>query len=224
MPIRINLLAEAQAAEELKKRDPVKRAIWVGAFIVFLVLLQVSAVWFKSLMAKGNLQTEVNRWKSMEKRSLDVAEEAKRLAELQKRLGLLYRLSTNRFLWGSALDAIQECAVDQVQVTDIKATQRYTEVLAAKTRVGTKEVLVPAAQIEKITVTIDAKDYNPNDQSFNKFKNKLLDSPYLRRYLTKPESVRLANLSGVEFNALEPNRSFTTFTLECEFPETRRNE
>ena len=31
MPIRINLLAEAKAAEELRRHDPVKRVIFVGA-------------------------------------------------------------------------------------------------------------------------------------------------------------------------------------------------
>ena len=31
MPIRINLLAEQQAAEEARRRDPVKRALWVGS-------------------------------------------------------------------------------------------------------------------------------------------------------------------------------------------------
>jgi hypothetical protein len=217
-------LAEAQAAEELKKRDPVKRAIWVGAFVVFLVVLQASAVWVKYLVARGHLQTEQNQWKSVEPRSLAVGEEAKRLAEMQKKLGSLFRLSTNRFLWGSALDALQECVVDQVQVTEIKVSQKFTEVLAAKKRVGPKDVNIPAAQIEKISLTIEAKDYNPPDQNFNKFKAKLLESPFFKRYLTNAESVRLASLSSVEFNALEPNRSFTTFTLDCDFPETSRDE
>ena len=39
MPIRINLLAEAQAAEEMRRKDPVKRAVWIGGFVIFLVLL-----------------------------------------------------------------------------------------------------------------------------------------------------------------------------------------
>ena len=34
MPIRLNLLAEAQALEESRRRDPVKRAVWAGVFLV----------------------------------------------------------------------------------------------------------------------------------------------------------------------------------------------
>ena len=33
MPIRINLLAESQAAEEFRRHDPVKRVIYVAAFL-----------------------------------------------------------------------------------------------------------------------------------------------------------------------------------------------
>ena len=29
MAIRINLLAESQAAEEMRRKDPVKRAVWI---------------------------------------------------------------------------------------------------------------------------------------------------------------------------------------------------
>lgn len=38
MPIRLNLLAEAQAMEEMRRRDPVKRAIWVGSLLVAVAL------------------------------------------------------------------------------------------------------------------------------------------------------------------------------------------
>ncbi len=50
MAIRINLLAEAQEAEELRRRDPVKRALWGAGFLVFLVWL-----WTGSLMLNGKI-------------------------------------------------------------------------------------------------------------------------------------------------------------------------
>ena len=39
MPIHINLLAEAQAAEELRRHDPVKRAIFIGISLVVVALM-----------------------------------------------------------------------------------------------------------------------------------------------------------------------------------------
>ena len=47
MPIRINLLAEQQAAEELRRRDPVKRAIWVAGFFVVVVVVWSGYLQFK---------------------------------------------------------------------------------------------------------------------------------------------------------------------------------
>ena len=37
MPIRINLLEENLVQEEQRRKDPVKRAVWIGGFVVFLV-------------------------------------------------------------------------------------------------------------------------------------------------------------------------------------------
>ena len=55
MPIRINLLAEAQAAEEMRRKDPVKRAVWIGGFAVFVVLLCAATLQFKIIVAKSEV-------------------------------------------------------------------------------------------------------------------------------------------------------------------------
>jgi len=51
MPIRLNLLAEAQAIEEMRRHNPVKRAIWVGALLVCLMLVWSSSLQLKAMMA-----------------------------------------------------------------------------------------------------------------------------------------------------------------------------
>ena len=57
MPIHLNLLAEAQAAEEERRRNPVKRAIWIAILFVVLIL-----VWSSSLQLKAILiRSEVSR-------------------------------------------------------------------------------------------------------------------------------------------------------------------
>ncbi|MGC3957234.1 MAG: hypothetical protein QM813_04480 [Verrucomicrobiota bacterium] len=54
MPIRLNLLAEAQAAEELRRNDPVKRALWVSVLLIALVLVWASSLQLKLIVAKRN--------------------------------------------------------------------------------------------------------------------------------------------------------------------------
>ena len=55
MPIRVNLLAEAQAAEQERRQDPVKRAGLVGALLVMIVLGWASTLQFKIMASKNEL-------------------------------------------------------------------------------------------------------------------------------------------------------------------------
>jgi hypothetical protein len=55
MPLRLNLLAETQALEDMRRRDPVKRAIWVGVFLGVAILLWSSSLQLKAMIVKGEL-------------------------------------------------------------------------------------------------------------------------------------------------------------------------
>ena len=57
MPIRINLLAEQLEAEEARRRDPIKRALWMGgSFFVTLVLFSAS-LQYRLSSARNELAT-----------------------------------------------------------------------------------------------------------------------------------------------------------------------
>jgi hypothetical protein len=58
MPIKINLLAEAQIAEDLRRSDPVKRAIFIGALLVALALVWSSSLQLEAMIAKSELIPE----------------------------------------------------------------------------------------------------------------------------------------------------------------------
>src|SRR6185295_11733518 len=126
MPIRINLLAEAQAAEDLRRKDPVKRALWVGGFIVFLVLLWSSTLQLKVMTSKNNLTGLESKWTSIEKGYEQVVNIRKQFTEVEQKLVALQQLTTNRFLWGTTLDALQKTIVDDVQFVRNKGEQSFT--------------------------------------------------------------------------------------------------
>src|ERR1700741_2951130 len=98
MPININLLAEAQAAEELRRRDPVKRAGLVAVVLVLAVL-----VWSGSLQVKlisdnaklsrleSSLSARTNQYHQI------LADEAK-LTEIKAKLVALQSMTRSRFL------------------------------------------------------------------------------------------------------------------------------
>ena len=224
MPIRINLLAEAQAAEELRRKDPVKRALWVAGFIVFLVLLWSSTLQFQVMISKGNLNGLESKWNSIQKDYDQVVNVRKQYTEVEQKLTALQQLTTNRFLWGTALDALQRTSVDDVQLVRVKGEQTFTLSEDTKTKPGDPKAapIKTSASTEKITITLEAKDSSarPGDQ-VNKLKDIIVKNEYFQNHLQKTNGVMLTSLGPpqVDFSS---RSSFVMFTLQCYYPEKVR--
>jgi hypothetical protein len=213
MPISINLLAEAQIAEDLRRRDPVKRAIFAGAFIVALVLVWSSSLQLEAMIAKENLaqvQIEMaartNAWQN-------VLDNQKKVFDARAKLAALQQLSAARFLQGSFLNDLQQVNLNGVQLTQIKVDQSYVNQPGTAKR--------PAATIEKIVVTLDARDSsaNPGDQ-VGKFKEALAGQDDFKTMLSKTNGVQLTSLSAPQIGP--DGRPYVSFTVECDLPERHR--
>ncbi|MBC8001626.1 MAG: hypothetical protein H7X97_03465 [Opitutaceae bacterium] len=228
MPIRINLLAEAQAAEEMRRRDPVKRALWGASIVIVAVIAWSGSTQLKIIKARSALSAQESRWSSIEKDYLGVSDNLKKAGEVEQRLASLSRLSTNRFIWGNALNALQQTMVDQIVVTRIKTEQVYTLIDPVLPKPGAAGLNSgkPGAAVEKTVLLIEARDYgNPAEQNYNKFKAAIAVFPYFQSRLPGiREAVRLTSLSQPASDPAEPGRNFITFTLECQFPEVKRDE
>ena len=108
MPIRINLLAETQAAEDVRRRDPVKRVVWVAVFLVCLVLVWISSLQVKIMTTNSTLGSLEGRLNSRTNQYNQVLKNQKKLAEAKSSLAALASLVTNRFLQATALDALRD--------------------------------------------------------------------------------------------------------------------
>src|ERR1019366_2767669 len=120
MPIRINLLAETQALEDLRRRDPVKRAILGGFVLVAMMLAWSSSLMVKTMVVKSDqsrMESELNSRTNDYRQGL---ENKRKLADDYQKLAALHRLSTNRFLVGDFLDAFQQTTVDGVQLVHLR--------------------------------------------------------------------------------------------------------
>lgn len=223
MPIRINLLAEAQALEESRRRDPVKRAIWVGAGLLAVMLVWISELQLKSLIARGDLNRVAAQLNSRTNEFQQVLTNQRKLVDANRKLALLQQMSTNRLLHGTLLNALQQTTLDDVQLIRLRTDESYVynEEVKPKTN-GVDHVTPgrPASVTEKVTITLEARDSapNPGDQ-VNKFKQAISQSPYFQTALGSSSEVRLANLSPPQ--TLE-GKPFVLFTLECRFPEKTR--
>jgi hypothetical protein len=227
MPIRLNLLAEAQAAEDMRRRDPVKRAVWVGVFLIFLVLLWSSTLWVKTFTDNSGLtalQTSLTA-KTNEYNTI-IANEAK-LYEMTNRLAALYAMVTNRFYYAPMLDAFQHSPVEGIQFTKLHTDQVY-EVVAegppvkanGKTLRGT-----PAAATEKIRISLDARDTseNPGGDQIKLFKETLAQNPYFVSMHVSTNDIVLGTLMPPATDA-ETGKNFVLFSLECRYPNHTRTQ
>src|SRR4051794_38313499 len=126
MPIRINLLAETQAAEEMRRKDPVKRAIWIGGFIVFLSLLAALTLQLKISRIRSDIASMNGSFTTIENKVKQVDDHRRATRDLEAKLSALQQFTTNRVLWATALDALQHTAVDKIQMVRFKADQTFS--------------------------------------------------------------------------------------------------
>jgi len=226
MPIRLNLLAEMQAVEDSRRRDPVKRAILVGVVLVAAVLVWSSTLALKQMSARSDLGATDGAINSETNAYNQVVNNEKRLADGKAKLRALQMLATNRFLNGNLLDVLEKNTVENVQVTRLKVTQTYflTDEVKAKAAGDEDEKRAtapkPATVTEKISLSMSATDTSPNGEAATRFQNVLSAAPYFQKILAKTNGFRLTSLGAPQ---VDPSgRSFTTFTLEANLPDKTR--
>jgi hypothetical protein len=127
MPIRINLLAEQQAAEEARRRDPVKRAVWIGGFVVAAVLIWIGYGQLKLSRVKYELSGHEAHWKRIQPAFLQVSNDFRETAFIRQKLESLQRYSTNRFLWANVLNSLQHTTNDRIRVVNLTGNISLTE-------------------------------------------------------------------------------------------------
>lgn len=224
MPIRINLLAEALAEEDLRRRDPVKRSMYVGGLLVVVTL-----VWFFSTLTEyvwakrtySNIQVEIQ---SKSNDCVVVKSNLKRIAESQQRLDDLNKLRGARFFQGNLLNALQQIYVPNVQVIRLRVEQNYIMHGGVQAKTNNFGVVPgrPPTSTEHIVLTIDAKDYSPNPgDQVNRFKERVLQLDYFKSLLESNNAVRLLSLSSPQA-AVGDSKPYVMFSLECRYQDKTR--
>ncbi len=234
MPIRINLLAEQQAADELRRRDPVKRAIWVGGLLVGLMSVWSGYLQVRLMAATSEANQYESEWKRLEAAYKKVSGNMEQAAEAERKWTALQSLATNRFLWANPLNALQFVMVnvDDVQITSLKTSQSYSITEGVKPSTNTSGIVSrgkPGTSREKVMFTLDgkdtskeAKDKDPAKRSTDgvfKLQEAINNYPYFK---TNQVKAQLITRSPDQIDPNNPARRFSTFTLGCEFPEITR--
>ena len=224
MPIRINLLAEAKAAEELRRHDPVKRVIYCGAFLVAATLGWSSSLQLEGMLAKKAVTDRRTAIELHTNEFQHVTISQQKIGEAKQKLDALKKFTDSRFLQGNLLNALQQVHVDNVRLTRLSVNQNYSPTAGTPAKTNDAGVVTPAkagSVTEKIVVSLDARDSSasPGDQ-VNKMKDAVAELPYFKAVLNKTNGVQLLNMSSQQMGT--DGKPYVLFTLQCNFPEVSR--
>ncbi len=223
MPIRLNLLAEAQAIEEMRRRDPVKRVAWVAALLIALALGWASSLQLKAIVVNKDLGVVVAQINQCTNDYKAVVEMQSKTADMTRKLVALQTLATNRFLNGALLNALQRTTVEDVQLTRLKLDQTFLFTEGTKPKTNGNKVIpgAPPTITEQTLLTLDGADSSltPGDQ-VTRIKEAIDSFPYFREQLG-PNGVAWKNSSSPQLSP-DTGRAVVTFTLECRYPEKKR--
>ena len=223
MPISINLLAEAKAEEDLRRRDPVKRAIWAGLALICLVLLWSSTLYIRIISEQSVLNGMENQLASQGKNYQKLLQNEKELAEITHKLGDMERIYTNRFLWGSVLNAIQQSVINDVQLLTFHGEQNYVLTPETKPVANENGKIVAFGKAgyvtQKISLEWSASDTSatPGDQ-VGKYKEALKNTAFFSSHLDNSSEITLKNLSPPSIDG-ESGKTVVMFSLECKLPD-----
>jgi hypothetical protein len=221
MPIRINLLAEAQALEESRRRDPVKRVIMGGIIIVLLILAYSSSLFVQTMANKVEVNRLASDMNSRTNQNEQILANKRSLDDGNVRLAALNRLATNRFLVGTLLNSLQKTTVDNVQLVRLKIDQNYLLAEETKATNGDRTLPKPATTTEKIVVTLNARDNSAAlGDGVKRYQDNVSGASYFQECLGKAREFRLTS-RGVP-QADPDGKSYVLFTLEGRFIEKTR--
>ncbi len=242
MPISINLLAEDQELEEQRRKNPIKRALWISGFVVFLMLLWGLTLFLKILVAQSELSSFERQWTDLSKKVKQVDDARKRVRDTESKLSALTQFTTNRFLWANTLNALQQTCVEHARLVRFRGEQTFVQKERAKAPnagppgatptppAGASSAPAPAAAastkpataVERIVVHLEGIDTaaRPGDQ-VPRYKETLLAFPFFEAELQKTNSIRLTSLSAPQTDPLT-KAPYIQFGLQLSFQEKER--
>jgi hypothetical protein len=224
MPIRLNLLAEAKLAEETRRKDPVKRVLYIAALLVAAVLVWASSLKLNTIVLNKDLSTVLAQMNQVTNEYQEVVQRQKQITEMNQKLVALHSLTTNRFLNGNLLNALQQTTVDDVQLVRIKLEQQYILTAGTKARTNNSKVIPgkPATITARTSLVLDGSDYsiNPGDQ-VSRVRDAISNFSYFQEHLNQANPVTWRGSSAPVVSP-ETGRPSVNFTLICSYPEQKR--
>jgi len=221
----IDLLAEAKAERERRRKDPVKRAAWVSGFCISVMLLWVLKLEVDLAFQRSEYHRVAKLYGGIRIKHATLTNDMIADAAVEHKLEALDRLTTNRFLWAPVLNALQTIMVQDVQLIRLTGDQRFLQEAARTVGTGSHTTVVPAACVERISLYLQARDLSSNELSYLEYKDDIGDCDYFVKNLKRRHGFVLEGvLKPPAHGQLDPASQFTFFVLSSHFPDVRHSQ
>lgn len=214
----IDLLAEQKEADEMRSKDPMRRAYGLAASLLGIMIVWLGYVLFDSQQVGSRINKLNAEMAALQTRFSGADADAKKAAEAETMLRGLESLASNRMLWAPALNALQFAVVDNMQVIRIQIAQQYSQTKGtpAVTNQTTKSVTraIPDETTELTIMTIQAKS-SAKPSAAESFMEALAESPWFKANLRSQSPIRLKENQAAQIDAADPNKMSILFTVEC---------
>ncbi len=219
-------MAEAQALEDARRRDPVKLGIWIAGFFVAVVLLWMAKLQLDIHFARNDWGTLNTQWKAAEDKYNNVTNAEARIEAVKEKIAALDHLKTNRFLWGPVLNALQQTVVDPIQVTHVWGLQTFEREASRSIGSGASLKTIPGtANFEKVKLAITGKDYSPTADGYKKYEDALNHLDFFAKRMGGHDGFTIEGAPSARIpDAPGSPREYRTFTLTNQFPDIRHDD
>lgn len=219
--VQINVLAEEQEAADLRRRDPIRRGSWLAGVLVALMVCWAGLLQIKLWRASARLERSTGELSSLQAKIDEIQGYSRNARAIERTLEGLQKLAVNRFLWGTTLNALQFTTVENIQIIRLKLEQTISNSPATKpaTNINNRIILGrPATATERITLTIQAKDFS-DPPAADTFIENVRSYPYFKTGFRRLDPVRLIDRDPRQVDPTDANKSFILFTIECAYAE-----
>lgn len=216
MPIRINLLAESQHEAEVRRRDPVKRAMMAAGVIVVAVIAYYVSLVTKQAVKSAAVNSNKEKLAAIQAEATTAQEKLSGVTELEKRIHQLNNLATNRVLWGTFLNEMQTLVMEDVPVRQITVSQLY----GVNRPPPVRNIPQPATAVQAIVIRIRLRDYGSEDQQkYIELQTKLLSNEWLKERLREDTPIEIEQFGQRTTSFDDPDRAFVEMVFKCSFEE-----
>lgn len=213
----IDLLAEQKEEAHIRSRDPMKRAYALAAALVALLLGWYALMMVKASDVEKTLQQQNAEMATLQPGFLIADAEEKKLRVINETLETLDRLSTNRFLWASALDALQHTVVDNFEMVRLQINQQVTQIKAVPAVTNSNKTVIkakPFETLEETTFRIHAKSF-AKPSAAESLMQAISASPWFKANLREVEPLRLTESQAPMLDPTNSSKMTILFTVEC---------